>query len=65
MDAFKMWYIIALSLLTGEVARSQEVTSHRLPGNFKPATYRLDITTHLDDKFVFEGVVDIKVSTTK
>lgn len=57
----KMRYIIALSLI-GAVAHSEEISEFRLPTNFKPISYRLDITTHLEDKFTFEGIVDIKVS---
>lgn len=57
-----MWFIIVLTLLMSVVARSEEIPGYRLPTNFKPISYRLDITTHLDDKFIFEGVVDIKVS---
>jgi len=57
---FKM-FIIALSLM-GSVVNSKETSEFKLPTNFKPVSYRLDVTTHLDDKFMFEGVVDIKVS---
>lgn len=59
----KMWSIIAISSLIIGVISSQENSEFRLPTNFKPISYRLDVTTHLDDKFTFEGVVDIKVCT--
>lgn len=59
-----MWFIIVLTFLMSVVARSEEIAGYRLPTNFKPINYRLDITTHLDDKFIFEGVVDIKVNVT-
>lgn len=58
---FKMRYIIALSLI-GAFAHSEDISEFRLPTNFKPISYRLDVTTHLEDKFIFEGIVDIKVS---
>jgi len=57
-------FIIALSLM-GSVVNSKETSEFKLPTNFKPVSYRLDVTTHLDDKFMFEGVVDIKVSIHK
>lgn len=63
MQPFKMRFIVGLSLLLWAVAGAQQnVSEFRLPTNFKPISYRLDVTTHLDDRFVFEGVVDIKVS---
>jgi len=58
---FKIMFIIALSLM-GLVVNSKETSEFKLPTNFKPVSYRLDVTTHLDDQFMFEGVVDIKVS---
>lgn len=57
-----MRFIVGLSLLWAVVGAQQNVSEFRLPTNFKPISYRLDVTTHLDDRFVFEGVVDIKVS---
>jgi len=57
----KMWCIIAVSFLMIVVNSSQENSEFRLPTNFKPISYQLDVTTHLDDKFTFDGVVDIKV----
>lgn len=59
-----MWFVIVLTFLMCVVARSEEIAEYRLPTNFKPISYRLDITTHLDDRFIFEGVVNIKVSAT-
>lgn len=47
----------------GSVVISQETSEFKLPTNFKPVSYRLDVTTHLEDKFMFEGIVDIQVST--
>jgi aminopeptidase N len=58
-----MRFAVALFLVLGAAfARSQEVPEYRLPTTFKPISYRLDVTTHLENKFTFEGVVDIKVS---
>jgi len=62
--AFRMRYIIALTLLIGAVVRPENISEFRLPSTFKPVSYRLDVTTHLEDKFTFEGVVDIKVHVT-
>lgn len=62
-EVVKMRFIVALSLVAAAVVHSQKTTEFRLPTNFKPISYRLDVTTHLEDKFVFEGVVDIKVSS--
>lgn len=56
-----MIFIVALSLM-GSVVNSKESSEFKLPTNFKPVSYRLDVTTYLDDKFMFEGVVDIQVS---
>lgn len=58
---FKMLFVIALSLM-GSVVHSKDSSEFKLPTNFKPVSYRLDVTTYLDDKFMFEGVVDIQVS---
>jgi len=44
------------------IVRPQEVSEYRLPADFKPVSYRLDVITHLEDKFTFDGVVDIKAS---
>lgn len=58
----KMLFAVASFVLaTVAVARSQEVPEYRLPTTFKPVSYRLDVTTHLEDEFTFEGVVNIKV----
>lgn len=58
-----MRFAIGVFLILGAVfARSQEVPEYRLPTTFKPISYRLDVTTHLENKFTFEGVVGIKVS---
>lgn len=59
----KMWHIVVLTLMMSVVACSEKISEYRLPKNFKPINYRLNITTHLDDEFIFEGVVEIKVST--
>ncbi|VVC39573.1 Hypothetical protein CINCED_3A003208 [Cinara cedri] len=61
MQAIKMRFIISLTLLWAVVCSALNSSEFRLPDNFKPISYRLDVTTHLDDKFVFEGVVDIKI----
>jgi len=58
---FKMISIIALFLM-GSVENSKDINEIKLPTNFKPISYRLNVTTHLEDKFMFEGVVDIQVS---
>ncbi|XP_022171836.1 aminopeptidase N-like [Myzus persicae] len=58
---FKMIFIIALSLM-GSVVNSKESSEFKLPTNFKPVNYRLDVTTYLEDKFMFEGMVDIRMS---
>lgn len=60
--SIKMWHIFVLTLLMRVAARSEKISEYRLPTNFKPTNYRLNIITHLDDKFIFEGVVNIKVS---
>lgn len=57
---FKMIYIITLFLL-GSIVNSKDIL--KLPTNFKPISYRLNVTTHLEYQFMFEGVVDIQVST--
>lgn len=59
---FKMFFIIALSLM-GSVVNSKETSEFKLPTNFKPVSYELHLVTHLEDKFMFEGVVVIRVST--
>jgi len=59
---FKMLLILTLSLM-GSVVNSKESSDYKLPTNFNPVSYRLDVTTYLDDKFMFEGVVDIQVSS--
>ncbi|XP_016660468.1 aminopeptidase N isoform X2 [Acyrthosiphon pisum] len=58
---FKMIFIIALSLM-GSVVNSEETSDFKLPTNFKPVNYELNVTTHLDDKFMFEGVVCIRMT---
>ncbi|XP_001944764.2 aminopeptidase N [Acyrthosiphon pisum] len=58
---FKMIFIVALFLM-GSVVNSKESSEFKLPTNFKPVSYRLDVTTYLDDKFMFEGVVDIQMT---
>ncbi|XP_026808314.1 aminopeptidase N-like [Rhopalosiphum maidis] len=57
---FKMISIIALFLM-GSVENSKDINELKLPTNFKPLSYRLNVTTHLEDKFMFEGVVDIQI----
>ena len=59
---FKMIFIVALSLM-GSVVNSEETIDFKLPTNFKPVSYELNVVTHLEDKFMFEGVVCIRVST--
>uniref|UniRef100_A0A2S2QD74 Aminopeptidase N n=1 Tax=Sipha flava TaxID=143950 RepID=A0A2S2QD74_9HEMI len=62
----EMRFAVALFLVLGAAfARSQEVPEYRLPTTFKPISYRLDVTTHLENKFTFEGVVDIKITCLK
>eukprot|EP00102_Acyrthosiphon_pisum_P026390 XP_016663600.1 PREDICTED: uncharacterized protein LOC107884954 [Acyrthosiphon pisum] len=56
---FKMIFIIALSLMRS-VVNSEETSDFKLPTNFKPVSYELNVTTHLEDKFMFEGVVCIR-----
>ncbi|XP_008182457.2 aminopeptidase N [Acyrthosiphon pisum] len=56
--SFKMIFIIALSLM-GSVVNSKETSDYKLPTNFKPVSYELYVVTHLEDKFMFEGVVSI------
>ncbi|XP_016663890.1 aminopeptidase N-like isoform X2 [Acyrthosiphon pisum] len=58
---FKMIIIIALSLI-GSVVNSQETSEFKLPTNFKPVSYELNVVTHLEDKFMFEGVVCIRMT---
>ncbi|XP_025198945.1 aminopeptidase N-like [Melanaphis sacchari] len=58
---FKMIYIIALSLM-GLVVNSKEISEFKLPTNFKPISYRLNVTTHLENKFMFEGLIDIQIT---
>lgn len=62
--AFKMRLIVAALTLIGAFARAQNtaVSEFRLPTNFKPISYTLDVTTHLENKFAFEGIVGIRVS---
>nr|BAH72588.1 ACYPI001900 [Acyrthosiphon pisum] len=57
---FKIIFIIALSLM-GSVVNSEETSDFRLPTNFKPVSYELNVVTHLEDKFMFEGVVCIRM----
>lgn len=45
------------------VVNSKESSEFKLPTNFKPTSYQLDVTTYLEDKFLFEGEVAINVST--
>lgn len=59
----KMRFIVVMSLIGATVVHSQQTTEFRLPTNLKPVSYQLNVTTHLEDKFIFEGVVDIKVSS--
>lgn len=58
---FKMIFIIALSLM-GSVVNSKETYEFKLPTNFNPVSYQLNVITHLEDKFMFEGLVYIHVS---
>lgn len=58
---FKMIFIVVLFLMRS-VVDSKESSEFKLPTNFNPVSYRLDVTTYLDDQFIFEGVVDIQVS---
>eukprot|EP00102_Acyrthosiphon_pisum_P019671 XP_016656881.1 PREDICTED: aminopeptidase N isoform X2 [Acyrthosiphon pisum] len=58
---FKLIFIIALSLM-GSVVNSEETSDFKLPTNFKPISYELNVTTYLEDKFVFEGVVGIRMT---
>jgi len=59
---FKMIFIIALSLM-GSVVNSKKVSEFKLPTNFNPVNYQLNINTELEDKFLFAGKVGIHVST--
>lgn len=47
----------------GSAAISKETSEFKLPTNFNPVSYELNVVTHLEDKFMFEGVVGIRVST--
>ncbi|XP_029344595.1 aminopeptidase 1 isoform X2 [Acyrthosiphon pisum] len=58
---FKMIFIIALSLMRSFV-NSEETSDFKLHTNFKPVSYELNVTTHLEDKFMFEGVVCIRMT---
>ncbi|XP_008179639.1 aminopeptidase 1-like [Acyrthosiphon pisum] len=58
---FKMIFIVALSLM-GSVVNSEETIDFKLPTNFKPVSYELNVVTHLEDKFMFEGVVCIRMT---
>ncbi|XP_008186165.1 aminopeptidase N isoform X2 [Acyrthosiphon pisum] len=58
---FKMIFIIALSLM-GSVVNSKETSEFKLPPNFNPTRYELDINTYLEDKFMFEGLATIFVT---
>ncbi|XP_029342693.1 aminopeptidase N isoform X2 [Acyrthosiphon pisum] len=57
---FKIIFIIALSLM-GSV-KSEETSEFKIPSNFKPVSYELNLVTHLEDKFMFEGVVGIRMT---
>jgi len=59
---FKMIFIIALFLL-GSVVNSKETSEFKLPTNFNPFRYELYVDTYLEDEFMFDGVVGIRVST--
>jgi len=59
---FKMIFIVALSLM-GSVVNSKETGVFKLPTNFNPFNYEMNVITHLEDKFMFEGLVKIQVST--
>lgn len=59
----KMKFIATSLMMVAAIVHSKKMTEFRLPMNLKPVSYRLNVTTHLEDKFMFKGVVDIKVST--
>ncbi|XP_060868466.1 aminopeptidase N-like [Metopolophium dirhodum] len=58
---FKMIFIIALSLL-GPVVNSKETSEFKLPTNFNPVSYELYVDTYLEDNFMFDGVVGIRMT---
>lgn len=64
----KKWLFVALSaVLTSEIVCSHDhpsfsVGQEKLPLNFKPVSYKLNLTTFIHGKHEFSGTVTIKVS---